>query len=194
LNKSTILFALLLPVLALGQAAPVPAQPYPKPPAGMSMIKLIWNYDTLPKEMRVFELKPGLKSKLWDTAVVKDQGQLPLGEEIKDDTLLIKPGQRKRFVLVFKNTTDKTINFFAAPHQMKPEANALGYKFKCLCINQVYEVQPGATWYRVVEMRVSSHVSGNYLEIIHSLFGITVEKSKGLKFEPMNKMDMDHEM
>jgi hypothetical protein len=157
-------------------------------------VKLFWNYDALPKEMRVFELKSGEKKRLWDTDMVKEPGALPIGEPIPEDTLLLKPGQNKKFVLVFKNTTDKTLNFFAAPHQMKPEANALGYKFKCLCINRVYEVKPGWYWYRVVEMRVSPQVSGTYLEVTHSLFGVTVEKARGLKFQPMGNMDMDQGM
>lgn len=157
-------------------------------------VKLFWSYDTLPKEMKVFELKKGEKKKLWDTDVVKEAKLLPVGSPILDDTLFIKTGQNKRFVLVFKNTTNQTLNFFAAPHKMMPEANALGYKFKCLCINRVYEVQPGAYWYRVVELRVSPQVSGNYLEITHSLLGVTVEKTKGLKYQKMVPMDMDHEM
>lgn len=156
-------------------------------------VKLFFKYFGLPNEMKVFQLKPEDKKKLWDTEVVKTEGELPVGSEIKGDTLVLKTGQNKKFVLVFKNTTDKTLAFFAAPHEMKPESNALGYKFKCLCINRTYEVEPGSYWYRVVELRISPQVSGDYLEITHSLFRVTA-KSNSLQYQPMKNMDMDQGM
>ncbi len=140
-------FWLLTILLACGTAW---GQEAASPGGDPVTVKLFWNYDTLPKEMKVYELKPGEQKKLWDTDVVKSPDLLPVGNAIADDTLFLKTGQNKKFVLVYRNTTGQTLHFFAAPHKMTPEANALGYKFKCLCINRVYEVQPGAYWYRVV--------------------------------------------
>jgi len=161
------------------------------PELAAATVKLSWNYDGLPKEMRVYELKEGEKRKLWDTVVVKDLKSAPLGPEIKGPVFSIRPGQNKRFVLLFRNTSKETVHFFAAPHQMKPESGSLGFKFKCLCINKLFEVKPGHYWYRVVELRMSPNAKGRDLEITHGLFGVTVEDAKEFKFEATDHSDHD---
>ena len=194
MNKAALFLLLFLPALARGQTPTVTIPTLGGNHSGSVTVQLSWKYFAIPAEMKTFEMKAGLKEKLWDTDVVKNEKDLPVGAPLKNDTFVVRPGQNKRFVLVYKNTTDKPLNFFAAPHEMKPEANSLGFKFKCLCINKTYEVPPGAYWYRVVELRVSSEVSVNHLEITHSLFAVKVEKNSDLQYKPDAPMDMDQGM
>src|SRR5881409_755756 len=64
-------------------------------------------------------------------------------------------------------------------------AQALGLKLKCLCINQAFEVGPGEAWYRVIEVQVSKNFRGEGFEIKHAVVGI--DKKRKREFErPMS--------
>jgi hypothetical protein len=145
-------------------------------------VKILWDYKDLPVGMKIYELKG--KPPLWTTDSVKDEHQLPFGKEIEDSTFLLKPGLAKRFALGYKNTTDKPIYFFAAPHAAEPPENSLGFKFKCLCINHAYHLEPGETWYRIVEFKLSKVFSANQIALKHTLISISPEKAKSINSTP----------
>ena len=141
-------------------------------------VQISWEYHELPGTMEIYEIRPGTRPKLWETAAVADLGGAPVGPKIKDSKLTSTAGSIERFVLVLKNTTDKTLYFFAAPHQVTPAHHSLGFKFKCLCINHAYTVAPGETWYRVVELRLDKNIEADSLDIKHMLIGIDSQRYK----------------
>lgn len=118
---------------------------------------------------------------LWTTGSIPEGKRTPFGELIPDSQIVLKPGSKKQFVLVMKNPTNDPVYFFAAPHSALPVEHSFGFKFKCLCVNHAFSVPPKETWYRVVEIRLSSDYLGDHLNLTHNLIGITKERM--LQFE-----------
>jgi hypothetical protein len=139
-------------------------------------VKITWEYKDLPPNMKIYQPPRGAILKLWETAVVKDHKDLPVSDEINNSVLKLRRGTNKTFVLVYKNDTDLPIYFFAAPHQVTPPEYSLGFKLKCLCINQAFQVGPGEIWYRVVELQISKNIVGDAVGITHTLIGISKER------------------
>lgn len=113
---------------------------------------------------------------LWATGSVKSLAEAPVSSRIVGNDLYLKPGSKKKFVLVVKNTTDQDFYFFAAPHSMEPAEGSLGFKFKCLCINHAFYIPPGEIWYRVVELRTGAEAMVKELKIAHTLVGMDEER------------------
>jgi hypothetical protein len=145
-------------------------------------VQILWDYKDIPAGMKIYEVKG--KAKLWKTESVKLESELPLAKEIPDATFSLPAGRSKRFALVYKNTTDKTQHFFAAPHSAEPPENSLGFKFKCLCVNHAYKVGPGETWYRIVEFKLSPAFSDKQLSVRHTLIGVSSEKAEAINSAP----------
>lgn len=131
-----------------------------------------WKYKNFPAEMKTYEVAEGQKPRMWTTKTVTSIKDAPVGSQISGSSLILDKGSQKRFILVAHNTTDKPIYFFAAPHGVEPVENALGFKFKCLCINFAYEIGPGEVWYRVVILKVSPDFYGDAMTLTHNLVGI----------------------
>jgi hypothetical protein len=141
-------------------------------------VEIGWEYQGLPAEMSIREIDPARHSKLWDTGKGSRLADLPVGRELKGSMFDAAGGTKRRFVLVYHNQTTLPIYFFAAPHAMLPARNALGAKFKCLCVNKAYEVAPQSYWFRVVELRLDSGIEGDNLKIVHQLIAITKEQKE----------------
>jgi hypothetical protein len=139
-------------------------------PAKAARISIQWEYHGFPLHVILYE--PKGVAPLWETRSVASLAQAPVGASIQDPVLMIAPGQARRFVLVVQNTTDRKLYFFAAPHVVQPPEQAVGFKFKCLCVNRVYTVGPHETWYRVVEFHVSSGFAWDGLTVTHVITGI----------------------
>lgn len=138
----------------------------PKP----AKIAIQWEYHNFPLRIALYETK-GV-APLWETRSVPSLAAAPVGARIENPVFMIAPGQARRFVLVARNDTDQKLYFFAAPHVVQPPEQAVGFKFKCLCVNRVYTVGPHETWFRVVEFRVSSGFAWDSLTVMHSVTGI----------------------
>lgn len=149
-------------------------------------LRLSWVNKNLSGKMQVYEMKDGKVARLWDTGTKKQFADLGAGAEITDALISVARGGAKKFLLVYHNETDKTVYFFAAPHSVDPAENALGFKFKCLCVNHAFSAGPGEYWYRVVEARISKDFVGDALTITHSL--IATDKAR------MDKTDATHSM
>lgn len=137
------------------------------PAAAELHVTLSWAYDDVPGVMTVHE--PAGERPLWETATVSSLKGVPAGPSFPGQTVPLKAGETRRAVLVYRNPSDKTVRFFAAPHNAEPPRVSLGFKFKCLCTNHVYEVPPGKTWYRVVELKAEPGAKGGKLEVRHHL-------------------------
>ncbi|MDH4128890.1 MAG: hypothetical protein OEV44_09070 [Spirochaetota bacterium] len=150
-------------------------------------IKIAWTYKDFPKnvKMEIYEPSPNRTIRLWDTTSEKDPNNIPISSIIKNSTLQMIPGGLKRFILVLKNKTSKPIYFFASPHHIDPPEHSLGFKFKCLCIDHTFEVKPGETWYRVVQLKLSSNFVGKSINITHTL--VTVSDEVMEKFKLFNE-------
>ncbi len=158
--------------------------------ASKASIHLAWDYKQVPATMKIYELNPQKAVKLWDTGNASQLNQTPITTEIPNSTLSITPGEAKMFVLVLKNDTKQTLHFFAAPHSVNPPELSLGFKFKCLCIDHVYEVPAGQYWYRVVELRTAPNYEGNNVTITHNLIQVDPKRNP----IPYQKQDHSHAM
>lgn len=138
--------------------------------AGPVKVNIAWEYKDFPAEIEIHELKG--KPRLWETASVKALDPLQIGGVMENSGFVMEPGQNRRFALVSKNKTDKPLFFFAAPHVVHPAEHSLGFKFKCLCINHAFRVEPGETWYRIVELKLSKDFIGSELTVTHTIIGI----------------------
>ncbi len=138
-------------------------------------INVNWQYKEFVGPVSIYETRG--QPPLWETKSVADLSAAPVSKPMVDSSFRLALGQRKRFALVVQNTTDKPIFFFAAPHKVYPEEDALGFKFKCLCINHAFTVGPGETWYRIVEFRLSKEFVGDELSITHTIIGISSERA-----------------
>jgi len=142
----------------------------------MVQVDITWEYNNLSTPMELYELKG--RQYLWKTESVNSMALAPVGQKIVNSTFVIEQGKVRRFALVMKNTTDKPIYFFAAPHSAKPAEHSLGFKFKCLCINHAYTINPGQVWYRVVELRISKGLTTKKLAISHMLSGLNEKQAQ----------------
>jgi hypothetical protein len=142
-------------------------------------VQIAWDLKDLPgATMTIHETDPKHPVKLWQMGSGSDPSKLPFGPEIGDSKIQVQRGGHKRFVLVLTNSGDKPLYFFAAPHQVTPPELALGFKFKCLCINHAFKVGPKETWYRVVELRISDGYEGKGMQLKHTVIGITEDRMK----------------
>ncbi|EMJ60831.1 hypothetical protein [Leptospira sp. P2653] len=139
-------------------------------------IRILWEKKNFPLEMELYEGASQRPVELWATGSVGDLSEAPVSSKIEGSELYLKPGSKKRFVLVVKNTTEQDFYFFAAPHSMEPPEVSLGFKFKCLCVNHAFYIPPRETWFRVVELRVGGEAFGKELKISHTLVGMNEER------------------
>jgi hypothetical protein len=144
-------------------------------------INVKWLYKDFSSPVNIYEAKG--RPILWQTGSVASLAKAPVGEQIAASSFEMLPGQKKRFVLIAQNSTDKPQYFFAAPHTVHPEEESLGFKFKCLCINHAYTINPKETWYRVVEFRLSPQFVGKELTITHTIIGIDAKRAASFSQE-----------
>jgi len=140
-------------------------------------IKIGWTYEKSPGKMEIYEYNPASNLQLWETGEKKNLRDLPVKKKITDSQFDSAPGDNKKFVLVMKNESSEKKYFFAAPHIVEPGDHALGYKFKCLCVNIVFHVSPEMYWYRIVEIRISPRVKQGTVEFIHQIIGLNEKEA-----------------
>ncbi|ASV10610.1 LIC11469 family lipoprotein adhesin Lsa20 [Leptospira santarosai] len=151
-------------------------EPIYSDPNRQIQVRILWEKKKFPLEMELYEGASQRPVELWATGNVKDLSEAPVSSKIEGSELYIKPGSKKKFVLVVRNTTERDFYFFAAPHSMVPAENSLGFKFKCLCINHAFYIPPRETWYRVVELRTGGEALGKELKISHTLVGMDEDR------------------
>lgn len=174
----------LLPVICLATLAAQTEVPSIR-------IKFEWTYTEIPPGMRIFDVARAKELPLWKTGTVAKLEEAPVTQEILESTIDMKPGQKKRFALVYSNATDKPVYFFAAPHSAQPVEFSLGFKFKCLCINHAFKVGPGETWYRIVEFRLAKEFVGDHLTIKHNLVGLDAARAERFNKSMSSSMHND---
>lgn len=147
-------------------------------------VKIDWNYIDLKSEMKIYEIQSQRAYELWETRSVKSKESSPVSNEISESTIVVQPGRYKEFILGMQNNSDQPIFFFASPHSVQPPQYSLGFKFKCLCINHAFTVNPGEFWYRVVRLNIDKDFRGDEFSIKHDLIGISEERMKEFEFKP----------
>lgn len=153
-------------------------------------IKINWTYNKVSFEMKTYTVKDN--SLVWATSNVSKLEGSPVLSEIPDSKLFMAPNRRMTFALVAYNPSTKPIYFFAAPHSALPSEHSLGFKFKCLCINHAFKIEPKSYWYRVVEMRLSPSYKGSDLKITHEIVGIDAATAKTFAAPGQAKNPDDH--
>lgn len=166
---------LVLVITACEKAAP----PQLAPPGTDTRVTITWKYQNFPSQVTIHELRPGKKAELWQTGAARDITTTPVGEEISSGVFALQPGKEKNFVLAAVNRTAKPIYFFAAPHHLIPANAGLGFQFKCLCVNHLFEIKPGEIWYRVVRLRITRENRTSAIEISHDIVGVNKKGREG---------------
>lgn len=137
-----------------------------------------WVYKGLPGKMELYELAAQRPVQLWDTNSVADTNLLPISSKISKSSLFLSAGETRKFALVYKNETKEKLYFFAAPHSVDPPEYGFGFKFKCLCVNHLFQVDPGYTWYRIVEIRTMPSWASDEFRITHTLVRVDPSQAK----------------
>ncbi|MDH5656285.1 MAG: hypothetical protein OEZ34_10275 [Spirochaetia bacterium] len=153
------------------------------PSSEIVKISVKWDYIHLPGKMELYDLSGAGGTELWKTGIVKNFSDLPVSTSLKS-TLEISPGEKKSFVLVYKNTTGKDLFFFAAPHSVSPPEISLGFKFKCLCINHTFKVPSDSYWYRIVQISLDQNFLGDQITVMHQL--IATKPNHGSEYRYTN--------
>lgn len=131
-------------------------------------ITIEWNYKKANDiKMKIYTVEDN--QELWLTRNVTSLNGTGIKDLIKDNTLMVQPNMKKKFALVTFNNTDKPIYFFAAPHSTTPEELSLGLRFKCLCINHAFKVEPKNYWTRIVELRLDPGYKAKKMKIKHTI-------------------------
>lgn len=122
---------------------------------------------------------------LWRTdsvAVLKDAN---IGKKIDNNTITVEPNRRYKFALVANNPTDKTLYFFAAPHTTVPEELSFGLRFKCLCVNHAFKIEPKKSWFRIVELRLDPSYKAKKMKINHTIIGVDATVANEFQSKPV---------
>lgn len=128
--------------------------------------------------MELYEPTSQRPVQVWETGIVSEPESAPVSVAIADSQFIQRPGGNKVFVLLVRNPGPKPVRFFAAPHHVEPPEHSLGFHFSCLCVNHVFTVGPGQTWYRVVRLQLHKEYRGSVLAIRHTLVGAGEEQEK----------------
>lgn len=174
-------FAIVLLAFSLNPAWG--AAPQGTPDAPQVKIDIQFEYKNFAPRVALYEVKAN--ARLWDTKSVASAKDAPIAGPMQGTVLAMAPGQDRRFALVVQNTGDQPLYFFAAPHVVQPPEQALGFKFKCLCVNRAYKVEPHETWYRIVEFRLSPDFAGDGLTVMHSIIGIDEKRADAFSKAPV---------
>lgn len=161
-----------------GQSPTPNGDPVVPPRFGEVRVKIQWDYKNVPLRIELYEPATERPVQLWDTGSVAAPQEAPVSIPIHNGEFIQRPGGNKTFVLTMKNPGTKPVHFFAAPHHVDPQEHSLGFHFNCLCVNHVFTVPPGHTWYRVVRLQMHKDFRGETLAIRHTLIGAGEEQMK----------------
>jgi hypothetical protein len=156
-----------------------------------STIRINWNYKNFNSaKMQLYEVDNKLP--VWYTKNAKNIQATLLKEPIKDGILKLAPNRVKKFALVMQNDTSEPIYFFAAPHSTTPDELSLGLKFKCLCINHAFIIEPKSIWYRVVQISLHPGYVGKEMDLTHSIIGLDKKKATQFRKNSLKEEDPNH--
>lgn len=145
-----------------------------------AVITLSWEHRGIPKGMSVYEPGPGAASlPLWHTSTAARLKDVPVAAELRAGEVKLRPGEKRRLLLVYRNPGKAPVRFFAAPHHARPEESSLGFEFACLCMNHVYTAPPGEFWWRVVELQLDEDFAAGALDVRHVLLPPALKNTLG---------------
>lgn len=150
--------------------------------AAPTNIIIEWTYKNI-KGLKIELHEVDEKIPLWNTKNSQTLENTGIKDLIKDNSLTVEPNRRRKFALVAFNNTNKPIYFFAAPHSTTPDELSLGLRFKCLCVNHAFKIEPKMYWYRVVELRLDPGYNAKKMKITHSIIGVDSKKAKEFRNE-----------
>ena len=135
--------------------------------------KLEWDHGKLPLTTEVQRLVALEEERVGQNGILDDKVILPAAALLKNDEVILGPGETAYLVLLVKNKSKRTISFSVAPHSIHPGESALGFSFNCLCNGHIYTVGPDQIWYRL--MKLSSRSKGTMSAVVlkHTLFPAT---------------------
>ncbi len=149
LGRLTLLSAVLL-AAACGGAAPDG-----DPDAAPVEIQVRWVTDSLPADVEVSIFETTADDRLGATASFAPGEPIALGAPIADGVLRTDFDEPARFVVLLTNGSSESFSFWAAPHLALPIQAESDLVITCLCTGELYEVEAGGSWRRVVEYGLS---------------------------------------
>lgn len=140
----------------LRPASAIQAQVLPNPPPGQVALKLDWVFYPRPIPGAILAYEPtGKANSLWASESLKKGQAVPVGKEYKGSIIFLEPGKKIFVTLVYRNPSNKPVNFYVVPHQVVPTSGAATVWLTCLCMSLIYGAPAGGTWYRTIGVGVA---------------------------------------
>ena len=144
----------------------------PDPPPGKVALRLSSTY--LPKPLpgagiETYESLPHL-DRLWAMQSLPRGEPFPAGQRIKDDVIVLAPGEARKVTIVYRNPSSSVVGFVVLPHLDSAFGLASHVWLTCMCMSDVYEAPPGGVWYRVISVKVSPAIPpGSKVDSLHTV-------------------------
>jgi hypothetical protein len=135
-------------------------------------VKLEWDIGKLPFEVKTAMGPSSISNRVAEHGVYNAKLSLPVSKKLDDGTFEVGSGEKVVLYLLIKNKGSKPIKFSVAPHSTHPGASALGFVFNCLCNGHVYEVPPGAIWYRIMNLNTTEFLDKEDITLKHTIFEV----------------------
>ena len=167
-----------------GQSSRASVQSTPKLAEDIVTVQMLFNYKNSPLKLELYEVPLELVLDVTAYGVVSNDKPLPVLRPMPPE-FRAKRGETKYFAMVVKNPTAQPFYFYASYHQLRPEEASIGYVLNCLCVNKVFRVPAGHTWYRIGSFNLAHTFIGNFIAIRHDIFGLSHDEVVRRKVEKM---------
>jgi hypothetical protein len=131
-----------------------------------------WEVGKLPFDVKTVALPLTQRARVSENGPLTDKVYLPVQPSVIDGKLSMRSGEQAILAILIRNNGKKKIRFSVAPHATHPGISALGFSFNCLCNGHVYEVLPGAAWYRIMRLQSRASESEPKVVLTHQIFEV----------------------
>lgn len=134
---------------------------------------LKWNFtNNLKFEARTMKATSSVRARVGEKGIYNPSVNLPTERELIDGNISIEKNKEAYIYALFKNNENRTITFSVSPHSTTPGAQALGFKFSCLCNGHVYTVKPGEIWYKIMSIGTNQFKDQTDVVLAHDVFEV----------------------
>ncbi len=90
-----------------------------------------------------------------------------LGPAVVGGTLRVEFDRPEVVVVAVRNRSERALRFWSAPHLPSPHHAEPALMIRCLCTGETYEVPPGGTWVRAIEVGIRRRDAVDQLLVTH---------------------------
>lgn len=139
--------------------------------------EMLWDHDGLNIDISMARAPSGVATRVAEFGVLTPNISLPTIRKLAENKVELRAKEEGIVYLFIKNNESKTLRFSVAPHGTHPAESALGFHFNCLCNGHIYEVPSGKTWYRIMQIKVSTDSKGPVI-LRHKIFRVKKSEMK----------------